>query len=122
LGALDNGGRRSPQELTPGLEELAVGMRLMTVFRVAAFAPDEHLTVELHGKVGDVVITYAVLGEGPVRLLMRALWTPPLAPLLGPPAAVGDWVMARRQLLNLRALAERDARREGWAPAARRTG
>ncbi|HXE46021.1 MAG TPA: hypothetical protein VN635_12595 [Conexibacter sp.] len=45
---LDNFGRRSPQRLTPGLDELAVGQRAMTVFRVAGFDRNEHLTLR-HG-------------------------------------------------------------------------
>jgi len=103
--ALDNLGRRSPQSLTPGLEELAVGQRVMSIFRVASFAPDDHLTVRHRGPVfGAVAVTYAVR---PGRLLMRVRWRPgvlrPLAALL----AVGDLIMARRQLRNLKELAER---------------
>jgi len=113
---LDNFGRRSPQRLTSGLEELAAGQRVMTIFRVAAFARDEHLTL-LHASraTGEAAVTYAARpdGEG-TRLLARFAWTPPALPLVREPLmtawALGDLAMARRQLLNLKALAERDAR------------
>ena len=43
---IDNLGRRSPQELTPGLEDLKVGLRFMGM-ELVDFARDEHLTVNL---------------------------------------------------------------------------
>jgi hypothetical protein len=46
---LDNLGRRSPRELTPGLEELEVGQRIMTIFHLASFEPDRHLTIVCDG-------------------------------------------------------------------------
>ncbi|MGY1812629.1 hypothetical protein [Blastococcus sp. SYSU D00820] len=111
---LDNLGRRSPQRLTPGLEQLAVGQRILTVFRVASFVRGSHVTVEHRGVFGRVAATYRVTGEGlRSRLLVRTRWRPPL-PLLASGGATpwgwGDLVMARRQLLNLKALAERDQR------------
>jgi hypothetical protein len=116
---LDNGGRRSPQELTPGADHLRRGDRWMTIFTLADFDAGSHLTLRIRamrGLFGDVAVTYSVrpAPEG-TRLLMRLVWRTPgpgplgrlSALLLGP----GDLVMARRQLLNLKALAERDARR-----------
>jgi len=44
---LDNWGRRSPRELTSGLDALAVGQRVMTIFSVVAFERDAHLTIAL---------------------------------------------------------------------------
>jgi hypothetical protein len=101
---IDNLGRRSPQELTPGLDQLEVGQRFM-IFRLASFEPDMHLTLEHHGPLfGDVGITYAVTPG--TRLVMRLACNPPRVPLAGQLLAVGDFVMARRQLLNFKRLAE----------------
>ena len=114
---LDNYGRRSPQELTPGLERLEVGQRLMTIFRLAEFEPGESLTVLHRGRLfGRVACTYwakpvdaersrivvkivcSTDGGGPLSALARLLLPP------------GDLVMMRRQLLNLKELAEWSAR------------
>jgi hypothetical protein len=111
---LDNLGRRSPRHLTPGLDRLIVGQPAMRIFRITSFERPHHLTFDSRGPLGRVAITYAVLPQnGGCHLLMRIRWTPP--PLPVPTAlttramAVGDLVMARRQLLNLKRLAERDA-------------
>jgi len=53
---LDNLGRRSPRELTPGLERLEVGQRFMRIFSLVPFTPDDHLTLRAPG----VAVTYAV--------------------------------------------------------------
>ena len=106
---IDNLGRTSPQELTPGLEHLAVGQRFTHVFRLAAFATGEHLTIRATGRsFGDLAMSYAA---APGRLLLRIRVRHPgpaperaLRAALLPP---GDLVMARRQLLNLARLAER---------------
>src|ERR1700752_3116019 len=62
---LDNLGRRSPRELTPRLEELEVGQRVMTIFHLASFEPDRHLTIVCDGigrkLLGDVSSTYTVV-------------------------------------------------------------
>src|SRR5688500_981727 len=42
---IDNFGRRSPRELTPGLDALEVGQRVMRIFRLVAFEPGRHLTL-----------------------------------------------------------------------------
>jgi hypothetical protein len=110
---LDNGGRRSPQRLTPGLDRLEVGQRAMHIFRLASFDRPSQITFASHGVFGRVAVTYAVTpGDGGSHLLLRIRWTAP--PLPVPKAlttralAAGDLVMARRQLLNLKRLAERD--------------
>lgn len=119
---IDNLGRRSPHELVPGVEHLEVGQRVL-IFELASFAVDEHLTVMARGHrvFGDVAITYAVAPEGRTgadggaprtRLLAKLL----MVPVGGPAGAVlrrvlplGDLVMMRRQLLNLKARAEHTA-------------
>ncbi len=42
---IDNAGRRSPRELIPGLEQLAPGQQVMTIFELVAFGQDRHLTL-----------------------------------------------------------------------------
>jgi hypothetical protein len=116
---IDNFGRRSPQELTPGLDDLAFGQRFMTVFDLVDFERDRHITLRLRrgrSSFGDLVVTYAVLplDERRCRLLVRLLvrrsgiW--PVALVRRVLLPWGDVVMMRRQLLNLRQLAETTAR------------
>jgi hypothetical protein len=101
---IDNLGRRSPQELTPGLDRLEVGQRFL-IFRLASFEPCGHVTLEHHGPLfGDLGITYVVMPG--TRLLMRIACNPPRVPLAGPVLTLADFVMARRQLLNFKRLAE----------------
>jgi hypothetical protein len=101
---IDNRGRRSPQQLTPGLEELEAGQRFMTIFRLVEFEPGRSITVVHRGLFGHVGVTYLVTPG--TRLLMRIAWEPPRVPLARSLLTAGDWVMARRQLLNLKRLAE----------------
>jgi len=110
---LDNFGRRSPRQLTPGLERLEAGQRVMTIFRLAEFEPGRSLTVVSRSRaLGDVACTYrADPGAGGTsRIVLKILARFPRGlrgeamRLLLPP---GDLVMARRQLLNLKRLAER---------------
>ena len=112
---VDNLGRRSPRELVPGVERLAVGQRFMAIFSLASFAYDEHITLRSH----RVAVTYAVLSdEASTRLVARVIFDPPGArlgkTLIGHALALGDLVMMRKQLLTIKALAERDA--ESHAP------
>lgn len=114
---LDNRGRRSPQELTPGLERLEAGQRMVAVFRLVEFEPGESLTIRHRGRAfGEVACTYRAerVGEGRSRIVVKVCWAPARGRLLGslerlllPP---GDLVMMRRQLLNLKELAEGSAR------------
>ncbi len=113
---LDNGGRRSPQALTPGLERLAPGQTFMRIFRLVEFEPGCSLTVRSRGTVfGEVAVTYRVraVSADASRLVAKLLVAPPRGPLGSLPArgmlAAGDLVMMRRQLLNLASLAEREA-------------
>jgi Polyketide cyclase / dehydrase and lipid transport len=109
---LDNRGRRSPRELTPGAEKLATGQRLM-IARIVEFEPDRHITgVSLPAATalfGAMSLTYQVTATAGGSRLVACLdvtarsWSGRVrADLL----AVGDLVMMRRQLLNLKALAE----------------
>lgn len=112
---LDNGGRRSPQRLVPGVDRLVVGERVM-IFELASFAPDEHLTLTLrrHRVFGDVAVSYVVVpgGPGASRLVVKLVTVPAggvSGAVLRHLLPAGDLVMMRRQLLNLKALAEATA-------------
>jgi hypothetical protein len=120
---IDNLGRRSPQELVPGTDELAVGQRMVAIFRLASFERNRQLTLVARGNrvFGDVALTYRVEATGPeeCRLVVKLAVRYPRQPLgrLGRWwLPTGDLVMMRRQVLNLRALAERDAHTAGPAP------
>ena len=110
---IDNGGRRSPLRLTPGLEELAVGQSFMRIFDLAHFETGRSVTLSLRrpGVFPPIAITYAALpaGSDRCRLLARlavrygaGVYQRAARALL--PA--GDFIMMRRQLLNLARLAE----------------
>jgi hypothetical protein len=113
---LDNLGRRSPRTLTPGLDELEVGQRVM-IFDLVEFNPGEEITLRARGDFfGRLFVTYRVYATSDtasrlaVKLVVRhrrdalgLLWRWVL------PA--GDLVMMRKQLLTLAHLAEADASR-----------
>jgi hypothetical protein len=107
---LDNFGRRSPRELIAGLERLELGQRFMTIFRLVAFEPDWHVTVRSR----SALVTYLVVPRNGdrSRLAVRVRWTGRGVPLprsiSGGLLGRGDFVMMRRQLLNLKRLAEED--------------
>ncbi|OEU91792.1 hypothetical protein DB35_08120 [Streptomyces abyssalis] len=113
---LDNAGRRSPRRLTPGADQLAVGQRVMAIFRLVDFAPDGHLTLMLDDPkgqrlFGDFAVTYAVTDDAPAttRLVAKLVVggeDGALRRLRRPLLAWGDLLVMRRQLLTLRKLAE----------------
>jgi hypothetical protein len=115
---LDNLGRRSPRELTAGAEELEEGQRVMTIFHLASFERDRHLTIVCDGigkkLLGDVSSTYRVgpAGDGS-RLVLKLVCDPPGGRLLAAPYRwVMPWFdlfMMRKQFLNLKRLAEKTA-------------
>lgn len=109
---IDNGARRSPRHLVPGADRLVVG-EAISIFRLASFDYDDHLTLELRGHraFGDLAMTYAVTPDGPAgtRLVVELLVVSPpgmLGQLLRRVLPLGDLIMMRRQLLNVKALAE----------------
>jgi hypothetical protein len=119
---LDNRGRRSPQTLTPGLEELRPGQRVQTIFRLVEFEPGRSLTMLSEGRIfGRVACTYRSqrIGDDRSRIVVKLIVSYPGLPhgplirLAGPP---GDLVMMRRQLLNLKGLAERTAAEGSFEP------
>jgi len=114
---IDNFGRTSPRELVPGLDEIADGQRVMTIFRVAEQRRDSHITIVLatpraRAKFGDIAITYAVTPiAGGTRLAVKVLVRYPRRGVWSCMRALlpwGDLIMMRKQLLTLKALAERN--------------
>ena len=103
---IDNLGRRSPQHLHP-LPEPMPGEHFTTALggrrfgEIVAVLPGEQLT----GRIMGAVMSYVLVREDPVtRLLLKIVMAQ--GRLVAPLLAVGDLVMARRQLLNLGRLAE----------------
>jgi hypothetical protein len=102
--SLDNLGRRSPRQRTPGLEQLEIGQRFMAIFKLQSFVDCEQITL----RTKRVAVTYAVRPlDGGARLHARVLFEVPW--VIGQVAALGDLVMMRKQLLTLRSFAEREA-------------
>jgi hypothetical protein len=116
---IDNRGRRSPPTLTPGLESLEHGQTFMQIFRLESFIAGEHVTLITPTGSGGarlfglIRVTYwARPDSGGARLLVKlrvqrapGLWGRLASALL----PWGDLIMMRRQLLNLKALAEASA-------------
>jgi hypothetical protein len=108
---IDNFGRKSPRELQPGLEALEVGQRVMRIFSLASFERNRHLTLVLDDAkavrlFGELAMSYRVT---PGRLVAKILVRRPRGAmrLLAPLLPAGDLLMMRKQLLTLKALAER---------------
>jgi hypothetical protein len=116
---LDNGGRRSPRTLTPGVERLAVGQRFAKIFELVSFGEDEQLTLRITEPMalaafGPVTLTYAVRDAGAgsrlvVKLNVGERGDGVLNGARRRLLAWGDLVMMRRQLLTFRTLAEATA-------------
>jgi hypothetical protein len=111
---IDNLGRRSPRTLSAGLDELALGQRFMSVFRLAGWEPDRQLTLLCAANriFGAVAVTYAIEPHGAAasRLHARVRWRVARLPVARTLAASGDLLMMRKQLHTLARLAERDER------------
>ena len=114
---IDNGGRQSPQQLTPGLDDLAIGQDVMTIFALADFERDRQFTICTKPNTGasrtfgDFACSYLIIPTpgGECRLLVKLVVKHPpslIGKLLQPILPWGDLIMMRRQLLNFKKLAE----------------
>ena len=115
---LDNFGRPSPSFLRPGLERLALGQRIMLVFRLLGFETNATLTIGLANRplgvvMGDIVGTYRVApAPAGARLLAKVLVRYPRGPygtFLRGVLPHADSFMFAEQLRRLKRYAERDA-------------
>ena len=117
---IDNGGGTRPRELIPGLDQLQVGQRVMTIFQLVDFEPNQHLTLlftlpRARAFFGEVAISYVILPREDarchlvVKLLVRS---PPgfTGAVMRTWVPWGDFLMMRKQLLTLKYLAERQSR------------
>jgi ligand-binding SRPBCC domain-containing protein len=122
---IDNGGRRSPRRLL-GLAEPRVGDAFTAcagrpVGRIVSVDPGRSLT----GVIWGCYLSYVVVpdSEGTSRLLLKLVMDTDRVTAAA--LTLGDLVMARRQLLNLKALAEavprtrREVRRTSTISASR---
>ncbi|GAA2078314.1 hypothetical protein GCM10009821_17670 [Aeromicrobium halocynthiae] len=103
---IDNGGRRSPRTLRdlpePDVGDPYTAFRGRPIGRVEAVDPPRELTVSLIGAVMTYPLTERPRGGSRLVFVMLARGRRPLLDLL----SAGDLVMARRQLLTLKELAE----------------
>jgi len=110
---LDNGGRQSPRQLTPGLDHLELGQNFM-IGRIIEFEAGSHITCvilpELESKFGSTSLTYAVKNITPTtsRIVVKADigardWWERFRRFL---LACGDLIMMRKQLITIKSLAE----------------
>jgi len=110
---LDNRGRRSPRELTPGAEVLVLGQTMTAIFDLVDVDPGRHWTglTRSSRPFGKVAMTYAAEpgGQpGTSRLVCRITVeaTGRLGRAWALALAWGDLVMIRKQFHTLKRLAE----------------
>jgi hypothetical protein len=115
---IDNRGRRSPRELTPGADRLELGQTMAVVFRLVSVENGHDWTAvtDRRGErlFGPVALTYAAEPDpSGSRIVCRlaAAAGSPFRRVRATALAWGDLVMMRKQLRTLKELAERDARR-----------
>jgi hypothetical protein len=113
---IDNRGRRSPDTLTASADHLRVGQTMAVVFRLTSFEDGHQWTAVTSPRgrrlFGEVAMTYAAEpATGGSRIVCRLAVAArgPVGRARAHALAWGDLVMMRRQLLNLKALAERDS-------------
>ena len=118
---IDNWGRRSPRELTAGLDDLERGQQAVAIFRIADFERDRSITLHAPKSIfGNVAMSYVVTPVDNERSRLTAkviVRYPGVWRFMRHVPPVGDWIMMRKQLRTLKKLAERDhARAASPAP------
>lgn len=119
---IDNCGRRSPQCLTPGLESLALGQKVLKIFTLVEYEVPHHLTLLLTdpnsvARFGEISVSYVITAatEDTSRLIGKLIvryQRNRVGSLMRWLLPRGDLVMARKQFLTLKKLAERDYRKQ----------
>ena len=113
---IDNPGRRSPRQLTPGVAGFVVGESVMTIFTVRSVEPDRYVELDIATPLarrlyGPLRVTYQTLPlpEDRTRLVAALHFTEPLSSrwdvVNAWALAWGDLIMMRKQLLTLADLA-----------------
>lgn len=113
---IDNWGRRSPRELTPGLEQLEVGQRALAFFEIAGFEVDRSITLLARRSVfGRLALSYCVSPSGlehsRLTVKLAVVYPRGIGWCLRRVPPLGDLLMMRKQLRTIKRLAERDHRR-----------
>jgi len=114
---IDNFGRESPQILSPGMDNLALGQTFMTIFTLVHFENNGSITLRMKPNrhsfklFGDVAVCYRIRpeAENRCRLVVKLIVRYPkgvIGTFMRMLLPLGDLVMMRRQLLNFKQLAE----------------
>lgn len=116
---IDNWGHQSPRQLTLGVESLALDQRVMDIFKLVEFEQNRHLTIVMDSQrgataFGDIAVSYIVfpITESTCRLFVKLLVRYPRNTVLFWMRWFlpwGDFIMMRKQFLNLKNLAESQA-------------
>ncbi len=111
--------RPSPKQLLPGMENLALGQRVMGIFKLVEFEQNRHLTIVTDDKLaiaifGDIAASYVIfpVTQNTSRLVLKGHIRYPRNPFWSWIRWVlpwGDLIMMRQQFLRLKNLAESQA-------------
>ncbi len=113
---IDNFGRKSPIELTPGADQLTIGEPVMTIFELLDFERNKSLTIRIKNRssaekiFGEFTVTYQIIESSEnCRLIAKVIAKYPnglYGRILKLVLPFGDMIMMRKQLLTLKQLSE----------------
>lgn len=115
--SIDFPGRQSPEQLTPGADQLHIGQPFL-IFAISSFKENTFIAgmarPEFEHRYGRLAVSYAVrpLTTDTTRIQANLCVPPSLPRFRRWALAVGDSIMAGRQLVRLRNLAERTYREQ----------